>query len=99
MSPARVQAPVQPATAPPHTPRCPQSPGRPRPVRPLPPQGQALVGAALGIGMRQNILTADLVVQGIEAIASFCLRFRVQRHLQLLSTLLGLYIANGAILG
>src|SRR3984893_14832411 len=68
MSPARVQAPVQPATAPPHTLRCPQSPGRPRPVRPLPPQGQALVGAALGIGMRQNIPTADLVVQGVEAI-------------------------------
>jgi hypothetical protein len=27
----------------------------------------ALVGAALGIGMGQNVLTADLVVQGIEA--------------------------------
>jgi hypothetical protein len=27
----------------------------------------------------QDILTADLVVQGIEAIAGFCLRFRVQR--------------------
>ena len=38
---------------------------------------RALVGAALGIGMRQNILAADLVVQGIEAIAGFCLRFRV----------------------
>ena len=37
----------------------------------------ALVGAALGIGMRQNILAADLVVQGVEAIAGFCLRFRV----------------------
>ena len=37
----------------------------------------ALVGAALGIGMRQNILTADLVVQGIEAITGFRLRFRV----------------------
>ena len=46
----------------------------------------ALVGAALGIGMRQNIVTADLVVEGVEAIASFCLRFRVQRHLQLLDT-------------
>jgi hypothetical protein len=34
--------------------------------------------------MSQNILAADLVVQGIEAIAGFCLRFRVQRHLQLL---------------
>src|SRR5580700_2639816 len=72
-----LSAPVRPANAPPHMPRCPQSPGRPLPVRPLPPQGQALVGAALGIGMRQNILAADLVVQGVEAIAGFCLRFRV----------------------
>ena len=46
----------------------------------------ALVGAALGIGMRQNILTADLVIQGVEAITGFRLRFRVQRHLQLLNT-------------
>ena len=45
----------------------------------------ALVGAALGIGMRQNILAADLVVEGVEAIAGFCLRFRVQRHLQFLN--------------
>ena len=30
----------------------------------------ALVAAALGIGMRQNILTADLVVQGIACFAS-----------------------------
>ena len=37
----------------------------------------ALVRAALGIGMRQNIFAADLVVQGVEAIAGFCLRFRV----------------------
>ena len=35
------------------------------------------IGAALGVGMRQDILTADLVVQGIEAIASLRLRFRV----------------------
>src|ERR1700730_3302159 len=34
MRPACVQAPVRPATAPPHTLRCPQSPVRPRPVRP-----------------------------------------------------------------
>src|SRR6266481_347972 len=34
MSPALAQAPVRPATAPPHTLRCPQSPVRPRPVRP-----------------------------------------------------------------
>jgi len=47
----------------------------------------ALVGAALGIGMSQDVLTADLVVQGVEAIAGFCLRFRVQRHLQFLNTL------------
>jgi hypothetical protein len=46
-----------------------------------------LVGAALGIGMRQDILTADLVVQGVEAIPGFCLRFHVQRRLQLLNTL------------
>ena len=49
--------------------------------------GCALVGAALGIGMGQNILAADLVVQGVEAIAGFCLRFRVQRLLQFLNTL------------
>jgi hypothetical protein len=48
---------------------------------------RALVRAALGIGMGQDILTADLVVQGIEAIAGFCLRFRVQRRLQFLNTL------------
>src|SRR6476660_2566930 len=34
MSPSRAQAPVRPATAPPHTLRCPQSPVRPRPVPP-----------------------------------------------------------------
>ena len=45
---------------------------------------RALVGAALGIGVRQNVLAADLVVEGIEAIAGFCLRFRVQRRLQFL---------------
>ncbi len=39
--------------------------------------GCALVRATLGIGMRQDILTADLVVQGVEAITGFCLRFRV----------------------
>ena len=47
---------------------------------------RALVGTALGIGVRQNILAADLVVQGVEAIAGFCLRFRVQRRLQFLNT-------------
>src|SRR4029077_7377144 len=35
------------------------------------------IGAALGIGMRQNVVAADLVVQGVEAIAGFRLRFRV----------------------
>src|SRR6516162_11861564 len=49
--------------------------------------GCALVGAALGIGMGQDVLAADLVVQGVEAVADFCLRFRVQRHLQFLNTL------------
>ena len=48
--------------------------------------GCALVGAALGISMDQNVVTADLVVQGIEPIAGFCLRFRVQRRLQLLNS-------------
>src|SRR5271168_211805 len=74
---SRAQAPVRPATARPHRPRCPQNPGRRCPARPLPSQGQALVGAALGIGMRQNVLAADLVVQGVEAIAGLRLRFRV----------------------
>jgi hypothetical protein len=46
----------------------------------------ALVGAALGISMGQNVLAADLVVQGIEPIAGFCLRFRVQRLLQFLNS-------------
>ena len=31
------------------------------------------------IGVRQNVLAADLVVEGVEAVAGFCLRFRVQR--------------------
>src|SRR5262249_29635815 len=47
----------------------------------------ALVGAALRIGMGQNVFTADLVVQGVEAVVGFCLRFRVQRRLQFLNTL------------
>jgi hypothetical protein len=46
----------------------------------------ALVGAALGIGVGQDVLAADLVVQGVEPIAGFCLRFRVQRLLQFLNT-------------
>jgi hypothetical protein len=37
----------------------------------------ALVGAALGVCMSQNVIAADLVVQGVKAIAGFCLRFRV----------------------
>src|SRR5262249_13718908 len=36
-----------------------------------------LVGTALGIGMRQNVVAADLVVKGVEAIAGLCLSFRV----------------------
>ena len=35
--------------------------------------------------MRQNVLAADLVVEGVEAVAGFCLRFRVQRRLQFLN--------------
>ena len=46
---------------------------------------RALVGAALGIGVCQNVLAADLVVEGVEAVAGFCLRFRVQRRLQFLN--------------
>src|ERR1700674_5768884 len=82
MSLPLAEAPVRPAPAPPHALQCPQSPGRPHPARPLPAQGQALVGAALGIGVRQDVVTADLVVQGVEAITGFRLRFCVQRHLQ-----------------
>jgi two-component system CheB/CheR fusion protein len=37
----------------------------------------ALVGAALGPGMGQEVLAADLVVQRVEAIAGFSLCFRV----------------------
>jgi len=37
----------------------------------------ALVGAALSVSVGQNVVAADLVVQGVEAIAGFCLRFRV----------------------
>jgi len=47
----------------------------------------ALVRATLIISIGQNVLAADLVVQGIEPIAGFCLRFRVQRRLQFLNTL------------
>ncbi len=39
---------------------------------------RALVGAALSIGMRQSVFAADLVVEGVEAVVGFCLRFRVQ---------------------
>ena len=46
----------------------------------------ALVGAALGKRMSQNVLAADLVVQRVEAIAGFCPRFRVQRLLQFLNS-------------
>jgi len=38
---------------------------------------RALIGATLGIGMRQNVVAADLVVQSVEAIAGLCLSFRV----------------------
>ena len=37
--------------------------------------------------MRQNVFVADLVVEGIEAVAGFCLRFRVQRHVRRLQFL------------
>ena len=35
----------------------------------------ALVGAALGIGMCQNVIAADLVVQGVEAVAGSAFAF------------------------
>jgi hypothetical protein len=38
---------------------------------------RALVGAALRIGIRQNVVPMDLVVQGVAAIAGVRLRFRV----------------------
>ena len=38
---------------------------------------RALVRATLSIGVHQNIVAADLVVQRVEAIAGFSLRFRV----------------------
>jgi len=37
----------------------------------------ALVLAALGIGMRQEVFPVNLVVQGVETKVRFCLRFRV----------------------
>ena len=37
----------------------------------------ALVRAALGISMRQDVVAADLVVQGVKAITGLRLRFRV----------------------
>jgi hypothetical protein len=37
---------------------------------------RALTGAALGIGMRQNVVAVDPVVQSLEAIAGVRLRFR-----------------------
>jgi hypothetical protein len=37
----------------------------------------ALVRATLRVGMRQNVVAADLVVQGVETESRLCLRFRV----------------------
>ena len=37
----------------------------------------ALVRAALGVGTAQDVFAADLVIQGVEAIPGFCLRFCV----------------------
>ena len=37
----------------------------------------ALIRTALGVSVRQNIFSVYLVVQGVETIADFCLRFRV----------------------
>src|SRR5215469_16687762 len=38
---------------------------------------RAPVGAALGVGMGQNVVAADLVVPSVAALAGFRLRFRV----------------------
>jgi hypothetical protein len=35
--------------------------------------------------VRQYVVAADLVVEDVEAVAGFCLRFRVQRRLQFLN--------------
>src|SRR5262249_37215855 len=43
---------------------------------------RTLVRAALGIGMRQNVVAADLVVQGVEAIAGLCLRKRLNKRME-----------------
>jgi hypothetical protein len=47
---------------------------------------RAPIGAAQSIGMRQNVRAENLVVQSVEAVASFSLRFRVQRRPQFLNT-------------
>lgn len=39
--------------------------------------GCALVGAALGVGMSQNVVAADLVVQRVKPITGFRISFRV----------------------
>jgi hypothetical protein len=36
-----------------------------------------LIGAALGVGMRQDVFAVNLVIQGVEAETGFSLRFRV----------------------
>jgi hypothetical protein len=48
-------------------------------IREIPPVDTrcALVGTALSIGTAQDDLAADPVIQGVEAIPSFCLRFGV----------------------
>jgi len=48
-----------------------------RKVLAIDPRRPLVGAAALGIGMRQNVVAADLVVQGVEAIAGRGLRFRV----------------------
>ena len=45
----------------------------------------ALFGAALGVGVGQNVFAERFVLKGVEGIPGFRLRFRVQRPLQLLN--------------
>ena len=51
-----------------------------------PVQNKLQKSRPLGVCMSQDVVAADLVVQGVETIAGFCLRFRVQRRLQFLNT-------------
>jgi hypothetical protein len=59
--------------------------------------GSALVGTAAGVGMCEHVLAMNLVVQQVEAIAGFALRFGMQRRLQLLDTARSFQVAQSPI--